>query len=117
MGFCPENVILALVLACRGSAQNTSEPLFGKEGAGEILWRIDLFKKSPFAKGGRCRKGFPTSWNDRWYKKYIFSQCSALVALLRLVYNHIIRILYCYCTIVSGNIRQDDPVFNGDEFL
>jgi len=27
--------------------QNPSEPLFGKEGLGEILWRIDLFKKSP----------------------------------------------------------------------
>ena len=26
---------------------NPSEPLFGKEGYGEILWRIDLFKKSP----------------------------------------------------------------------
>jgi len=26
---------------------NLSEPLFGKEGYGEILWRIDLFKKSP----------------------------------------------------------------------
>jgi hypothetical protein len=27
--------------------QNLSEPLLGKEGYGEILWRIDLFKKSP----------------------------------------------------------------------
>jgi hypothetical protein len=24
---------------------NPSEPLFGKEGQGEILWRIALFKK------------------------------------------------------------------------
>ncbi|OGW46050.1 MAG: hypothetical protein A2Y66_07960 [Nitrospirae bacterium RBG_13_41_22] len=44
---------------------NLSEPLFGKEGQGEILWRIDLFKnppQSPFAKGGGnrrrlCQKG------------------------------------------------------------
>jgi len=27
--------------------QNPSEPFFGKEGYGEILWIIDLFKKSP----------------------------------------------------------------------
>jgi hypothetical protein len=35
---------------------NLPEPLFGKEGQEEILWRIDLFKKtpqSPFAKGGQ----------------------------------------------------------------
>jgi len=33
--------------ASGGLVQNLSEPLFGKEGYGEILWRIDLFKKSP----------------------------------------------------------------------
>src|SRR4030042_5894964 len=39
--------------------QNPSGPLFGKEGYGEILWRIDLFKKSPnppLPKGEDARK-------------------------------------------------------------
>jgi hypothetical protein len=41
------------------------EPLFGKEGYGEILWKIDLFKKSPsipLCQGGKMKEeGFPTS--------------------------------------------------------
>jgi hypothetical protein len=40
--------------------QNPSEPLFGKEGYGEILWRINLFKKiplnPPLLKGEDTRK-------------------------------------------------------------
>jgi hypothetical protein len=35
--------------------QNPSEPLFGKEGQGEILWRVDLFKKSPLIP--LCQRG------------------------------------------------------------
>src|SRR4030043_749939 len=48
---------------CRGSVQNLSEPLFGKEGYGEILWKIYLFKKSPSiparrtAGGPLCQRG------------------------------------------------------------
>jgi len=41
---------------------NLSEPLFGKEGYGEILWRIDLFKKSPsipLYQRGKMQGGIP----------------------------------------------------------
>jgi len=48
--------------------QNLSEPLFGKEGCGEILWKLTYSinpPQSPFAKGGKCKEGFPTSGNDK----------------------------------------------------
>jgi len=41
---------------------NPSEPLFGKEGQGEILWQIDLFKKSPsipLYQRGKIREKIP----------------------------------------------------------
>jgi hypothetical protein len=41
---------------------NPSEPLFGKEGQGEILWRIDVFKKSPsipLFQRGKIRRKIP----------------------------------------------------------
>jgi len=44
---------------------NLSEPLFGKEGIGEISWIINLLKKSPFAKRGCYKRGCRTSRHDK----------------------------------------------------
>jgi hypothetical protein len=45
---------------------NLSEPLFGKEGQGEILWRIDSFKKNSLLspKGERFKERFWPIQND-----------------------------------------------------
>jgi hypothetical protein len=48
-------------LSARGGlVQNLSEPLFGKEGYGEILWRYRLIQKiplnPPLTKGEDARK-------------------------------------------------------------
>jgi hypothetical protein len=50
---------MSFLLVC-----NSSEPLFGKEGYGEILWRIDLFKKSPsipLCQRGKIKERFSMS--------------------------------------------------------
>jgi len=83
------------ILSC-WLVQHLFEPLFGKEGYGEIYGE-EIYSKnppqSPFAKGGRCKsERFPTSGND--------INVALLIAALVLCYARYARLFWIHQSIV-----------------